>query len=331
MKTIISIAVIFIIPFSAYAQYVPSSAQNFHYATLYNPAFTGIENFVDFKFGYRYQWAGFKDNAPQFGNIAVNFRIKQPLDLKSNALRPSRTDFSRIVPRRKLSIHGLGLNAYSEMVGPILKGGAGIHYAMHMPISEKMFVSAGLGGMIENTRIDESKLYWGPNPDPDPIREHIAEGGFNHTEIWTRAGILFYSEKVYVGATYYPWNTTLKTSDIVYNQPYIQGGAQAGFSFPLNEDFEFKPSVWALWLTTDKWVIDYTAKFYMQDRAWFGLTYRDINAGAVSGGFNLSHMLSASYSYEFALGKLRTFGGGSHELLLAFRFKNYKRSNQRVW
>jgi type IX secretion system PorP/SprF family membrane protein len=326
------IFILHLVPLAGIAQYVPNTAQNFHFAPLYNPAFSGIENFVDLKVGYRYQWTGFKDNAPQFGNIAVNFRIKQPLDLKLNALRPSRTDFSKIVPARKLSIHGLGFNAYSESFGPILRTGGGVQYAIHMPLSETMFLSGGIGAMIENTGVDESKLYWGPNPDPgDPVYDKVMAGGVSHTEIWTRAGLLLYSEKFYIGGTFYPYNTTVKTSDVTFDDAYYRAGVQAGVSFPLNEDFDLKPSIWALMMTTNKWVIDYSAKFYMQDRVWFGLTYRDIRAGAVSGGFNVSQLFSASYSYEFTLGKLRTFGGSSHELILAFRFNNYKHVNQRTW
>jgi type IX secretion system PorP/SprF family membrane protein len=323
---------VFMMPLLVVAQYVPNSAQNFHYAPVYNPAFTGIENFLDAKVGYRYQWTGFKENAPQFLNAAVNFRIKQPLDLKTNALRPSRTDFSRMVPRRKLSIHGFGINGFSESFGPVIRSGGGLHYAIHLPLSEKTYISGGIGGMIENTRVDESELYWGPNVDTsDPIYQKILAGGANHTEVWTRAGLLVYGESFYVGATYYPYNTSLKSSDIAFNDAYYRAGVQAGVSFPLNEDFTVKPTVWGLLLTTDAWVIDYTAKFYMQDRVWFGITYRDIQSGIVSGGFNISELFSASYSYEFPLGKLRTFSGGSHELILAFRFSNYRHLNQRTW
>jgi type IX secretion system PorP/SprF family membrane protein len=332
MKKRLLIFHLLLLPILVSAQYVPNSAQNFHYATLYNPAFTGIENFVDFKFGYRYQWTGFKENAPQFGNIAVNFRLKQPLDLKTNGLRPSRTDFSNLVPRRKLSIHGMGFNGYSETFGPIVRAGGGLHYAIHLPLSERLHLSGGIGAMVENTRVDQNKLYWGPNPDSgDPVYDKVMAGGANHTEIWTRAGLLLYSDNFYIGGTYYPYNKSLKSSDIAFNDAYYTAGVQAGVSFPLNEDFDLKPTIWALMLTTDEWLIDYSAKFYMQDKVWFGLTYRDVKAGIVSGGFNISQLLSASYSYEFNLGKLRTFSGSSHELILAFRFSNIRHLNQRTW
>jgi type IX secretion system PorP/SprF family membrane protein len=334
MRTLISIAFVFLALTFVNAQYVPYSAQNFHLASLYNPAFAGIENFVDVKVGYRYQWAAFKDAAPQFGNISVNFRVKQPLDMRWNALRPSRTDFSKIIPRRKLSIHGLGVNVYSEMIGPFKATGAGVHYAVHFPVSKKAFLSGGIGAMLQNSRIDQSELYWGPEQDvdtSDPIYQKVMSGGGNHSELWTRAGLLFYTENFYLGATYYPWNTTVKTSDVNFKNAYYRAGIQTGLAIPLNEDFTLKPSIWALWMVTGKWAVDYGAKFYMQDKTWFGLTYRDSQSGVVSGGFNVSTLFSASYAYEFPLGRLRTFSGGSHELMLALRFRNFKKDNQRVW
>jgi type IX secretion system PorP/SprF family membrane protein len=264
----------------------------------------------------------------------VNFRVKQPLDMKMNALRPSRTDFSRIVPRRKLSIQGLGVNAFSETYGPIVRSGGGVHYGIHIPVTEKTFVAAGLGAMVENTRVDDSQLYWGPDEyidKNDPVYQRVMAGGAKHTEIWTRAGLLVYGDNYYFGVTYYPYHVTLQTSDIAFNDEYYRAGFQAGTTFNLNEDFVLKPTIWALVLTTNAWVVDYSAKFYMQDRVWWGLTYRDIKSGIVSGGFAVSQSFSTSYSYEFPLGKLRTFSGGSHEIILAFRLKNIRNVNQRTW
>ena len=53
-----------------------------------NPAFSGIEDFVDIKLGYRAQWAGF-DNAPTSmflsGNLA--FRISPGSSFKDRGIR----------------------------------------------------------------------------------------------------------------------------------------------------------------------------------------------------------------------------------------------------
>jgi type IX secretion system PorP/SprF family membrane protein len=332
MRDLFRIALLLALPLTSFAQYIPHSGQNFQFAPVYNPAFSGIENYIDVKASHRYQWTAFKSDAPQFTNLAVNFRIKQPLDLKLNALRPSRTDFSNLVPRRKLSIYGLGFNVFNEQVGPIKRRGVGANFAIHMPLSDKVFAAGGIGAMYENTTLDGESLYWGEGFDQtDPIYQSLLQGAANHTELWGRVGVLVYGDNFYFGATYYPVNSSLNSSDIVFTEQFYQGNFQAGVGFPLNEDFMLRPSIWAIWQEDNSFLIDYTAKFYMQDKVWFGLTYRDIMAGVVSGGFNINAMFSASYGYEFPLGKLRTFAGGSHELVISCRFNNFKNLMQRTW
>ena len=312
-----------VLAFQAVGQYIPHSGQAFQFAPLYNPAFTGIENFVDVKLGHRYQWTAFKDAAPQFSNLMVNFRTKQPLDLKVNALRPSRTDFIKIIPKSKFSVHRLGFNIYQEKMGPIQNFGIGAHYAIHMPVNEKISVSGGIGAMYQNARINADELDWGDDED-DPVKDAIENGGVSKSGLWTRAGVLVYSDNFYVGATYYPFNAEVQSSDVAsFTDQFYQGSVQAGVAFPLNEEFELRPSILALWLIDNSFIIDYNAKFYLEDKAWVGLTYRDVKAGVISGGFNINTMFTASYSFEFAMGKLRTFASGSHELILAARLKNY--------
>src|SRR6478609_2569788 len=71
------------------AQFIPNSAQPFQFASAYNPAFAGIDNFADLKLSYRYQWSSLGPDAPRFINLAYNVRLKQPLDLSYNSLRTS--------------------------------------------------------------------------------------------------------------------------------------------------------------------------------------------------------------------------------------------------
>lgn len=315
------------------AQYIPQSGQPFQYAPLYNPAFAGMENFMDIKLGHRYQWAAFKDNAPQFSNLMINFRTKQPFDLKTNALRPSRTDFNRVIPNSRLGFHGLGFNVYNEKVGPLREYGVGLHYAVHFPLSEKVTLSGGVGAMYENSRLrGGDQFFWGEQVDTnDPIYKALQAGDISQSSLWTRAGLLLYGRNFYVGATYYPWNTTLGDPEFAFDDQFYSGSFQVGFSFPVNDEFDLKPGILALWQLDNTFVIDYQAKVYLQDKAWFGLTYRDIKAGVVSGGFNFNPALSASYSYEFSLGKLRTFSGSTHELVLSARLRNFKQLLQRTW
>lgn len=316
------------------AQYIPNSGQAFQFASLYNPAFAGIESFGDLKLGYRYQWTGYKDNAPKFINLSYNVRLKQPVDLNLNALRTSQSGSKSKskVPKWKQSIQGLGMNVFNEQVGLIDRLGAGVTYALHYPISKTLRLAGGATVMVENTKVDVSKIYLGSDADPDPFYDNLMRGGSNHTEANVRAGVLLYGSRFYLGAAYYPiWKTAVKSSDLNFEDSYYRGSAQVGLAFPMRQGVTVKPSVLALLQTNDKLLIDYNIKMYFQQKIWMGLTYRDIESGIASAGLTINDTFSAGYSYEFSTGKLRQYSSGSHELILSVRINNFKRQTQQTW
>lgn len=316
------------------AQYVPNSGQAFQFASLYNPSFAGIERYGDLKFNYRYQWTGYGDNAPRYFNIAYNMRLRQPVDLSLNALRTSySSNMEKLpIPKKKRMIHGLGLNFFSEQAGVIDRLGGGVAYALHYPLAKNIRLSAGVAAMVENMKVDVSKIYMGSDADPDPFYDNLLQGGANHTELNVRAGLLLYSPRFYIGASYFPvWNSALKSSDLNFRNTYYKGSAQAGLSFVLPQDVALKPSVVALLTDNNDLLVDYNVKLYLQQKLWMGVTYRDIRSGVVSAGLAINERFAAGYSYEFPTGPIRQFSGSSHEIVLSVRVNNFKRERQQMW
>jgi type IX secretion system PorP/SprF family membrane protein len=321
---------------AAQAQYVPNSNQPFQFAPVINPAFTGIEGFKDIKLSYRYQWSGFGGDAPKFINIAYNFRIKEPLDLTLHALRTTPAVTRRKkddIPTLKKVIHGLGVNVFNETIGPISRMGGGLHYAFHYPLSNTTRLSFGVGAIVDNTKVNTEKLYLGiGGVDPDPFITRLVNDGANHTELNVRAGVRIYSPKFYFGLTYFPVvYQPLKTSEFTVEDPFYRGSAQAGVAFNVTPTIELRPSVLALWQVNNEFVIDYNIKMFVEQKLWFGVTYRDIQSLVGILGFNLNEMLGAAYSYEISLNGMQQFSDGSHELVLSLRLNNFKRLSQRTW
>jgi hypothetical protein len=93
----------------------------------------------------------------------------------------------------------------------------------------------------------------------------------------------------------------------------------------------FKPSVLAIVQTDNHVLLDYSVKGYLKNRAWFGLTYRDIKAGVVLLGFDFTKTLSVGYSYEMSMGDFGKFNDGSHDLVLALRLNNFKGLRSYTW
>ncbi|HEX6226229.1 MAG TPA: PorP/SprF family type IX secretion system membrane protein, partial [Chryseolinea sp.] len=310
---------------------------------LYNPAFSGIEGYRDLKLGYRYQWTGFGSDAPKFINATFNFRIKEPLDLTLNALRTSLAKSqNNEIPKIKRVIHGMGVNIFQEQFGLIKKLGGGINYSFHYPITKQMRLALGVGAMLENTKIDLNGVYFGIDPndpnkgpiDPksDPLYQSLLSSGSAFTNLNIRAGFLLYASRYYFGFSYLPLaNFVIQDNETDLSASYYRGVIQAGYSFPISATTDIKPSILALWQDGNKFIIDYNVKVYIDQKIWFGLTYRDVKSMVGIIGFNLNEMLGASYSYELSANNLHQFGGGSHELVLSLRLNNFKRQRQLTW
>lgn len=331
MKKYTNILLFSLISSALWAQYVPNNAQTFQFMPVFNPAFTGIENYDDLKFSYRYQWSGFGSYSPKFINLSYNKRLVQPLDLAYNSLRlsdPSATDAEKL-PRSKRMIHGLGGNIFHSKVGVLKSVGANVNYAINYPVMNKARFALGVSALIENRKLDVSEV---TVRDPDEFYNHLLNSSTSQTDLNIRVGILLYSQNYYVGLSYFPLlYTVIQSSELAMSQPFYRGSVQAGVSFPLNEDVTLKPSIMALVQMNNDLVMDFNVKAFIKENIWLGLTYRDIKSGVVILGFNFNEKLAASYSYEMSLGEFKQFNDGSHDLVLALRFNNFKKYKQYTW
>lgn len=331
MKKLFGILLLVLTSAGVKAQYLPNNAQAFQFMPLYNPAFSGIENFNDLKFSYRYQWSGFGDFSPKFINLSYHSRVVKPLDLAYNSLRlsnPSATS-SENLPRSKRMIHGVGGNLFHSEVGVLKSVGGNLDYAIHYPVGEKSRFSIGVSVLIENRKLDVSEV---TVRDPDQFYNHLLGSSTAQTDLNLRAGVLLYGERYYVGISYLPlFYTVLEAAELTMTQPFYRGTLQAGVSLPLSADVTLKPSVLALVQMDNAVTLDYHVKAFFKENIWLGLTYRDIQSGMALIGWNFDEKLSASYSYEMSLGEFKQFNDGSHELVLALRLNNFKKYSQYTW
>jgi len=311
-----------------YAQYVPTSSQGFQFASMYNPAFSGVDSYADIRLGYRYQWAGVT-GAPQSINLSFNTRLRQPLDLTYNTPRTSNLTYLRI-PRKKLIIHGFGANVFKTTVGAIETLGGSLNYAIHLPLSNRLRVAVGVTSVFGNTKVNFDNI--SVHDNPDSYYAQLVARGTTKTDLNLRAGFLLYSENFYMGASYFPiYHTVLQDANVAYDKSFYQGSIQAGFAFPISPSVQIKPSVIGLVQTDNKLVIDYTVKAFVQNKIWAGFSYRDIQSGVFLAGFNVNEIFSAAYSYEMSLGPFKQFNDGSHELVLSLKLNNFKKLDPYTW
>lgn len=332
MKLKIAVVVaVLALSFRAEAQYIPNNSQGYQFMTLFNPAFSGIENFDELKLGYRYQWAGFGQYSPKFVNVAFHKRIKQPLDMSYNSMRLS--DFSSAnanrLPRAKRMVHSLGANLFQSSVGVIQGIGGGLTYAVHYPLTNYTRLAFGVSGLIENRKLDISEV---AVRDPDEFYNYLLRSSSAQTDLNIRAGFLVYGERYYFGASYLPVvNVALQSSDMAMEEPFYRASFQGGISFPVTSELAIKPSVIGLLQMDNDLVMDYNVKAYIQNKVIAGLSYRSVESIVILMGFNINETFTASYSYEASVGQFRKFNDGSHELVLAARLKNLKKLSTYLW
>jgi type IX secretion system PorP/SprF family membrane protein len=316
------------------AQYIPNSSQPFQYMPVYNPAFAGMDEFTDLRLGYRQHMTGFGGSAPKMLNAVINFRLRQPLDLVTHAMRSSNGEALRdanILPRRKRIIHGFGGNVYNEKVGLFNRLGAGVTYAFHYPLSKSVRLSLGTGVSVESRKLDTNGIDLGDNI-ADPFYNSLMQNGSNQSTLNVRAGFLLYSKSFYIGGSYLPLvNSAIGASDLSTPEAYYQATLQTGLSLQINDNFMVKPSVMGLMDLNNEFLIDYTVKGYLKEKAWAGLTYRSIKSTVLTVGFDFNPLIGVGYSYEMVMGDMKQFNSGSHEIVLALRLKNFKSLTPYAW
>ena len=331
MKKILWVILIVLAKVSVQAQYLPNNAQAFQFMPLYNPAFTGIENFNDLKFSYRYQWAGFGSYSPKFINLSYQTRLVEPLDLSYNSLRlsdPASMSPDNL-PRSRRMIHGLGGNLFHSEVGVLKSIGANVNYAIHYPVSKNARLAGGFSLLIENRKLDVGEV---TVRDPDEFYNHLLTSSTSQTDLNLRAGIVLYAPNYYIGVSYLPlMYTVLEASELAMTEPFYRGTVQAGVSLYVNPDVTLRPSIMALLQMDNAVALDYNVKAFFRENIWLGLTYRDIKSGVAIIGWNFNERLSAAYAYEMSLGEFKQFNDGSHELVLSMRLNNFKKYSQYTW
>jgi type IX secretion system PorP/SprF family membrane protein len=313
------------------SQYIPNNGQAFQFASIYNPAFTGIDDFTDLKIGYRNQWSGYGANAPKFINVGFNTRIRQPLDLKVNSIRLSKPSLAQPhnLPKKKRIIHGLSVNLFQSQFGSISQVGVGVGYSFNYPVSKKIRIAAGVTSLIENRKLKIADLTF---EKPDPFYQYLLSSPSSQTDYSLRTGVLVYASSFYVGASYLSLiNQSIKSSDIAFEDSFYRAALQAGYAFNVSRAVVLKPST-LIYLHADKnLTVDYNVKTYFADKGWIGITYRNNQTGIGSLGLNVSAFLHVSYSYEVPFGDVYQFTGSSHDILLGFRINNFRKNVNSLW
>ncbi|MDD2196509.1 MAG: type IX secretion system membrane protein PorP/SprF [Bacteroidales bacterium] len=305
MKRVVlaAVAIVLLNGLQSNAQQLPQFTQYMFNKYQLNPAEGGTNNYYQMRYNNRFQWVGLTD-APQTYSI------------------------SAYGPHGSKDM-GFGGNIYRDITGPTSRTGGLFSYSYNMQITENgMRVSGGLSLGFMVFQADGSKFEFGEAMlFNDPAISQSTKSVFTPD---ANIGVLFYSSQYFFGASVHQlFGQKLYTTDLGVNendvhtyginklkQHYMLTG---GMLFPLTSDFMLEPSVLLKYMITGPIQVDINAKVTYRDQFWGGISARWQDGISILFGYNYERLLFG-YSFDYSLTRIRKFNGGSHELMIGYKF-----------
>jgi type IX secretion system PorP/SprF family membrane protein len=259
-----------------------------------NPAYTGIKNSGNLTAVNRTQWVGI-DGAPQTQTVTLS------------------------IPFFNYNF-GIGLNFINDKIGPISQTGLYIDYAYKLKFS-KTRLSFGIKGGLNYLRYNLAGLR-------STGSDSFLAGAERTNKLLPNFGIglYYYSKQYYLGVStpkilrnrYDEENTRARNSR--EERHYFVVG---GLLLPLSENVLFKPSSIAKMVQNSPASVELNSTFIFMKKVWLGAFYRIGDSVGALAQFEVSKTLKIGYSYDMTHSRLRSYSGGTHEVLLSYNiFRN---------
>lgn len=309
MKKILLTSVLLGISSLAHAQLPFQLVQNYTIPYTLNPAFSGIENYLDLKIGTRQSLTKLPDG-PKSNYAGLNIN----LDVLRNKSKLYETDEAIFAGHAK---KGLSLFVMQDAYGPYSGTSASASYAYHLPLSRSLYASLGTQVTYQVLRLDPNKLI--PRNIDDPVYRDLLAGLPQQNNLDLNAGLSLYGKHFYAGYAYFSLagqKLNLSTLPLTYSN--IQT-AQLGFNMTLTQRFQ----VYATGLARkqgDDYYWDASAKLRYNKEIWLGGTYRSSGSIATLLGFTFSRFF-VNYSYEISTSS--SVLGNTHEIAIGFVFLDF--------
>ena len=261
---------------------------------LFNPALAGKNETIDATLIARQQWMGF-DQAPQTQllNVGAHF------DAISG---------------------GVGLSVSNDQLGVENTINAKLMYAYKLKLDKKNNLSFGLGVGIINKSVKGSELIYDNMTDENAqlTNESKLKADFDF-------GIGFFNEKISAGISTTHIDQGLKKSTImkVPRHYYLY----FKYKIKASDKISIIPAVIA---RSSEFItqFDINACMDYDNKFWFGLSYRYGDAYVGMLGVTIAQKFKIGYSYDYSAGALKSYSGGSHEIMISAAFPGAKSKGQ---
>jgi type IX secretion system PorP/SprF family membrane protein len=301
-KTKIYILFLLTIAVNCFAQQLPQYSQYMLNEMAINPAVAGRDDFAEVRSNNRQQWVGITD-APRTYMLTLQGPIKD-------------------------KNMGLGMNLFTDNVGPTRRTGLNFSYAYHLKLNQKYNISMGLSAGLLQWGIDGSKITLKDEGDQQLLTSYqtapVPDFG---------AGIYFYEKKRFYAGISLPQLYQAPIALYPGAQKNSRLASQLNFNgaylFDITDEYKIEPSVLLKYEKPAPLKLDVGVRgiYNMKlDQLWVGAVYRHKDAISVLLGYMYQDYLTVGYSYDITTTQIRKYSSGSHEIMLGLRFSRKQAS-----
>lgn len=275
----------------AEAQQLPQLSQYYMNEYVINPAVAGRDNVFDVRTSQRHQWVGIND-APRTYTLSVH----GPL-------------FKEAM--------GIGMYAFTDIVGPTRRTGFQASYAYHLKLNEtaRLSFAASLG--LLHFALDGSKLDLRDEGDPSLMNVYRSDLLPD-----AKFAVYFYTPKFYAGLTVpnlIQNRLDLYENNSIENRLVPHFMLMAGYRFEISDDWIIEPSVLFKYVNPAPLKYDLTLRVHFRNMLWAGVNYRSNESFAPSIGYTHKDYIFFGYSYDILTNNLKNYSTGSHEIMIGVK------------
>ena len=214
---------------------------------------------------------------------------------------------------------GVGLTLYHDVIGIHTDKSVYMSYAYKLKLPNGGTFQMGLSGGIQNLVSDYNKI----------TRKDLNDPGFADVNIaWNPnfgTGVFYTDKSFYAGASV-PF--LLSTDDIISSPTTLSAAKRkriyyftAGNTWKIAPEFKFMPSLLVRFQENNALSFDLNAHFVYLDAIGLGASYRVIEGTVLMFELKLNENLHVGYAYDVTTSYIRQFSGGSHEIMVNYRYR----------
>lgn len=263
-----------------------------------NPAYAGSEEALSLTFIQRNQWSGI-ENAPSTQTLSAHTLYK------------------------KKQI-GFGITLVHDKIGVHKNLGVLTNSAYHLNISERAYLSFGIGLGVHNQKSDYASVMNG-NYDPK-----VYNGIISTTLFDVAMGFYFRTPKLQIGIST-PELIPKRIS--IHDTLSIQLSKTNFFLFSkyritLDENIDMEPSILLKFLPGVPLSFDINMNMVFRKVLTMGVSYRKSESIDFLLKAQITSQLQFGYSYDHGIGEIANVSSGSHELMINYLFRYIQRNVQ---